>query len=215
MSILERLEDARFLYHNGRRDGALLSVLVGVAATSRRRYPHPANGDRDAFVRFLLDEHPVLLTKSNWMPTSEDDYKRSIERTLAVDSNGNRVGGWWFKVPGSDWPDELMPLAMILYKYVRCNLAHEAGLPSNVEFIETEPGNLRFSVLPDRLQLSNSLMDGLYRVVTYAPENSDLFPDIKETPADVIAWMIFRKQRDKQGPYLAKREARVASMSTK
>jgi len=216
MSIRDRLDDARILFANGRRDGALLSVLVAVAATSRRRYPHSAiPRDGDAFIRFLLDEHPVIVS-SDWVPTCEDDYVRCIHADKALDSAGKRVGGWWFQVPGSSqwgWPDELMPLATILYKFVRCSLAHEGVLPNNVEFVDTEPGHLVFKVLPDRLQLSNPLMDGLSQAVTYAPENFDLFPDIAETPMDVVAWMLFRSQRDNRKAYLDQRAARIQALS--
>src|SRR5262249_16961156 len=141
------------------------------------------------------------------------DYIRCIKPRESLDANGERVGGWWFKVPGSaefGWPDEMMPLATILYKYVRNSLAHEGGLPTNVEFIEDkQAGFVSFEVLPDRLRISNLLMAGLGRSVTFAPENGDLFPDIGETPPDVLAWNIFRNNRDQQKPYLEQRALRV------
>lgn len=54
--IVERIEDARMLYSNGRRMGALLSVLVALAATARKRYPREDYKDREAFTRFLKDD---------------------------------------------------------------------------------------------------------------------------------------------------------------
>jgi len=212
MSIRERLDDARILFAQGRRDGALLSVLIAVAATSRRRYPRTTMRDDEAFIRFLLDEHPAVVKISDWVPTCEDDYIRCIHPDKVLDEGGNRVGGWWFKVPGSGergWPDEMMPLATCLYKFVRNSLAHEGILPSNVEFVDSEAGQLTFQVLEDRLRISNSLMDGLGAAVTYAPENFDLFPDIAETPPDVIAWMMFRSQRDNRKTYLEQRAVRI------
>lgn len=56
MSILERLEDAELLWKNGRREGALLCVLVAISATARQRFPNAA-GDRDAFETFMKTTH--------------------------------------------------------------------------------------------------------------------------------------------------------------
>ena len=56
MGVVDRLEDARVLYASGRRMGSLLSVLIAVAATSRKRYPRNEARDSEAFTRFLRDE---------------------------------------------------------------------------------------------------------------------------------------------------------------
>ena len=56
MSVRTRIEDAEFLYKNGRKEGALLSILVALAATSRKRYPKVVKKDRDAFTIFLGEE---------------------------------------------------------------------------------------------------------------------------------------------------------------
>lgn len=213
MSIKDRLDDARILFSQGRRDGALLSVLVAVAATSRRRYPKSLiRRDREAFIRFLLDEHPAIVSNSDWVPTCEDDYIRCIDPKTALDSKGQRVGGWWFKVPGSGklgWPGELMPLATCLYAFVRNSLTHEGVLPENVEFVEGPQGAITFEVVEDRLRVSNSIMDGLCKAVTFAPENFDLYPDIAEMPPDVVAWMLFGKARDRRHAYMEQRARRV------
>jgi len=160
--------------------------------------------DRNAFIRFLPDEHPVVVRLSDWVPTCEEDYIRCIEPRKVLDAKGDRIGGWWFKIPGSaklGWPDELMPLATCLYTFVRNSLTHEEILPDNVEFIEGQSGSTTFEVSEDRLRISNSLMDGLCGAMAYAPENSDLFPDIAETPRDIIAWMLFGKAGDKRQAY--------------
>ncbi|MHC4414646.1 MAG: hypothetical protein ACYS0G_05125 [Planctomycetota bacterium] len=75
MSIPERLADAMLLLQHGRNEGALLSVLVSISATSRKRYPWPSTksaanpsapmGDREAFCTFLKDEfkrHNIVRT---------------------------------------------------------------------------------------------------------------------------------------------------------
>lgn len=63
MSIRARIEDAMFLWQSGRQEGALLSALVAVAATSRRRFPNrKAVSDREAFERFISAAHTVHLS---------------------------------------------------------------------------------------------------------------------------------------------------------
>ena len=56
MSIVDRLADADLLWHQSRREGALLMVLVAVAATARRTFPE-LKGDRAAFEAFMRTTH--------------------------------------------------------------------------------------------------------------------------------------------------------------
>lgn len=59
MSIEDRIADARLLWDHGRREGALLSALVAVAAASRQRFPRSAGySDRQAFTQLLSDALP-------------------------------------------------------------------------------------------------------------------------------------------------------------
>jgi hypothetical protein len=61
MSVRDRIEDSKLLFNAGRLEGALISALIAVAATSRKRYPDRSSiGDRRAFERFLEDERPTL-----------------------------------------------------------------------------------------------------------------------------------------------------------
>jgi hypothetical protein len=54
---LRRIEDARILYEAGRSEGALLLLLVAVAALSRVRYPKAqVPSDKKAFRQLLKDE---------------------------------------------------------------------------------------------------------------------------------------------------------------
>jgi hypothetical protein len=63
MSIRARVEDALLLWESGRREGAFLSALVAVAATSRQRFPdRKAVGDREAFERSVSAAHSVRLS---------------------------------------------------------------------------------------------------------------------------------------------------------
>lgn len=60
MSAEDRLVDAEHLWAAGRREGALLSVMVAVAASARRT--HSALKDRDAFVTFLKSRHAWTIS---------------------------------------------------------------------------------------------------------------------------------------------------------
>lgn len=216
MGIRERIDDGRLLYENERKQGAFLSVLVAVAATSRRRYPRQDWSDKESFIRFLVGEYPAFTRNCNWQPASESDYEQNIE-PRNFPAGQDPIGGYWFKVPGAEdqgWHMGRMPLPAILYAYVRCSLAHEARLPSNVEFIDAAPGCLLFQVEPTKLILSYNLLDGLSKAVTFAPENFDEFPEIKELPDDIVAWMLFGHSRGAQEAYMQRRTSRIRDMST-
>jgi hypothetical protein len=61
MSVRDRIEDSKLLFNAGKLEGALISVLLAVAATSRKRYPKtPEMGDRAAFEQFLKDERAMI-----------------------------------------------------------------------------------------------------------------------------------------------------------
>jgi hypothetical protein len=62
MSVRDRIEDSKLLFNAGRLEGALISVLLAAAATSRKRYPdRKTMRDRAAFEQFLTDERPKVL----------------------------------------------------------------------------------------------------------------------------------------------------------
>jgi hypothetical protein len=142
MSLRARVEDAQLLWRNGRRDGAFLSALVAVAATSRKRFAdRKAVTDRDAFERFLEAAHSVRL---------------SVE-----------------------YRGECHPIEHIFYKWFRCELVHEGGLPIDIEFMpDDEPGllSVRAGGAPEFvLKVSEGWFHHLVSAVITAPENRDLF----------------------------------------
>lgn len=92
MSAEDRLVDAQRLWAAGRREGALLLVMVALAASARRS--HPGATDRDSFVTFLKSHHA-------W--------------TISVEFRGDQ------------WD-----LDALFYKWLRCQLVHEAGLPVDI-----------------------------------------------------------------------------------
>src|SRR4051794_17852190 len=102
MSIADRVDDARLLYRNGRGDGALLSLLVAVAATSRRRFPRPARGRRG---------HPQ-------QPTDTDGG--AFEAFLAAElPKTTRINNFTIHFRGQQ-----RRLESILYEFMRCELTH-------------------------------------------------------------------------------------------
>jgi hypothetical protein len=140
MSVRTRVEDALLLWNNGRKEGAFLSALVAVAATSRRRFPdRKAVGDREAFVRFLEAAHTVRI---------------SVE-----------------------YRGECLPVEQIFYKWFRCQLVHEGGLPVDIEFMpDSVPGtvSVRAGGAPEYLlKVSDGWFDHMVGAVALAPENAD------------------------------------------
>lgn len=142
MSLRARIEDAVLLWQHGHREGALLSALVAVAATARRRFTDRKGvGDGAAFERFLSSAHSVRL---------------SVE-----------------------YRGEAHPIEHIFYKWLRCELVHEGGLPFDIEFMpDPKPGALsvRAGGAPDYiLKISNGWFTHLVEAVIGAPENTAEF----------------------------------------
>ena len=140
MSLRARIQDAVMLWENGRREGAFLSALIAVAATSRRRYlDRQAVRDREAFERFLTD---------------------AISVRLSVEYRG-----------------ECHAIEHVLYKWLRCELVHEGGLPVNIEFLADDGLSVRAGGAPEYvLKISRGWFRHLINSVVTAPENCDLFP---------------------------------------
>ena len=146
MSVRARIEDAKFLYKNGRKEGALLSILVALAATSRKRYPTIVKKkDGDAFTTFLSEE----LTKRI------------------------KVGTFMVK-----FRDKMILLQDLFYKFVRCELAHEAQMPEDNTF--TKGDMLHVKVDEKEISLSEKFIDILFDIVIKAEENKEEFKDILE-----------------------------------
>jgi hypothetical protein len=100
MGISDRIEDARFLWQQGRRESGLL--LVCTAVTARASSEYPGKGDREAFGALLQD---------------------SLSMRISTEFRGEQ------------WPIE-----HLLYKWVRCQLVHNASIPMDI-VIDDELGN--------------------------------------------------------------------------
>jgi hypothetical protein len=142
MSIRTRVEDALLLWGQGRYEGAFLSALVAVAATSRRQFPdRKAVGDRQAFEQFLAATHSVRLS--------------------------------------AEFRGELHPVEHIFYKWLRCELVHEGGIPVDVQLVPDEElgfMSIRAGGAPDYvLKVSFGWFHHLINAVISAPVNADQF----------------------------------------
>lgn len=157
MSISNRLVDAKFLYDAGRHEGALLSVLVAAAGTSRKRYPRgtislrePTRqmGDGEAFETFMADE------------------MRKIG-ACAVYFNG-----------------QCNSAEKVFYKWLRCSLAHEAELPEEICFQPSVAHNTaslcRVPGPPERLVVTHTIALLIGHVVASASENSDVSVEVQQ-----------------------------------
>jgi len=143
VSIKDKITDAKVLYTNGRKEGALLSILVAVAATSRKRYPLGTKNDGDAFTSFLAEELPKVIRVKH------------------------------FNVK---YRNEMILLQDLLYKFVRCNLTHEANIPEDIKFETSD--QLFVRVDDDCITFSDRLIDVLATVVSNAEENKNEFAEV-------------------------------------
>lgn len=149
MAIRDRITDAKLLWASGRREGAFLLVLIALAATARKRYPHPRHKDGDSFRTYLSDHMPRLTGKILLMP----------------------VLHWSLTFRGQEYQFE-----EFLYRFMRCELAHQAEMPPDVRF--GYPA-IPVPILPDAggLMIHPALVVALSEVVVDAAENDGKFPD--------------------------------------
>jgi hypothetical protein len=159
IGVQARIEDAAQLAERGRLEGALLLLLVAVAATSRRRYPRDPKlvaweksrvgkrpnhsnkylSDGQAFKRFLKDEHWRLLKDES---------------------------------PIIQFRESGFPIEDLLYDYLRCNLIHAGGMPQDLHPVQA--GDVIMVENPDgtAVGFTKLLLTRLNDVVWRAPENS-------------------------------------------
>jgi hypothetical protein len=98
MSISDRLHDAEVLWSAGRREGALLNVLIAVSAAARLE--HPSLGDGAAFRAYLAARH-------TW--------------SIGIEHRG-----------------QILSTDQLIWKWMRCELAHNASLPIDVQLHEPD-----------------------------------------------------------------------------
>ncbi len=73
---------------------------------------------------------------------------------------------------------ECRPIENIFYKWLRCELVHEGGMPADIEFIQSEDKDalmIRAGGAPEyKLKLSDSWFRHLVGIVIDAPENKGM-----------------------------------------
>lgn len=146
MGVADRLHEARVQYRSGLKVGALISLVIAVAATARKRYPRKRYGDKASFTGFLRDE---MIRGGFWGPRLH----------LLV----------LMPFRGTDWP-----LEDILYGVLRCNLVHEATLAIDAQYAAATGNGFVVQITDEGVFVfQDSLLRCLFRTVHNAEENLD------------------------------------------
>lgn len=193
MTIREQVQDASFLAQHGRYIGALTTLMLAIAASSRRTFPKGRKSlkepkkemsDQEAFTLFLGGRIRKILF---------GDFGGPDEGT-----SGISVG---FRGKNHD-------MALVLYKYYRCELVHDGELPEDVEFtVPSQPaagitiGNrgLQVSISAgDKMVLDHGWIDLLVDAVTNARCNGvefgiqhfDLIPNAGTNDSEILTSLV-------------------------
>jgi len=159
MSVADRAKRARLLWDSGDREGALEQLLLGIAATSRKRYPKSrVRSDREAFIKFVEDE---------------------IVSGLFFGPHLKKIN---FAMP---WRGKSLTLAEILYE-IRCSTVHEGVLPADVHYAPGgDPHQLVLKVddATNAFVFEDALLRCLNRCVHNVPENAG---ELKPLPLNPV-----------------------------
>ncbi len=166
MSVKQRTDDALLLYRSDRHEGALLSTLIAIAATARKRRDRSACGDKESFTKFVGEEMLVIT--------------RGAARNFNVRFRAERM------------PLQQFFYVFLRCELVHeGRLPDDVRFIS-----PDDAGGIRISVSEKSIELSRNWLDGLYNAVRFAPENSDEFPEDPELPDDVLKWFMFGRSRE-------------------
>ncbi|CAI1583297.1 Uncharacterised protein [Serratia marcescens] len=155
MSIKELADDALYLKNNGKYNSALSLMCLAIAGSSRLMYPSGTKSvsnkndsmrDNEAFkicLNIMLSK--VVLGCRDEIPQSPD-------------------------ITRFDFRGKESSLSAVLYEHYRCNLIHEASLPSYIHFVEEIEeskvnltlNNCTFGTYRDEAYLSYEWIDFLY-----------------------------------------------------
>jgi hypothetical protein len=175
MSVRERVDDAVCLWKNGRKHGALLCLLVAVAATARKRYPEPPKG-----VKGVDEEAKKKQVEIRANPGEFVKGDRVAFETFILDEMLTLTGGklmwnvkFWFR-------GELTAYETILYKFMRNPLVHEADM-TGFRFTPTVvvDGKEQYHVeMTNPFGLPEQWVWFLAEAVSKVSENKGLFDDV-------------------------------------
>lgn len=112
----------------------------------------------------------VAATSKKRYPKLSD--RQAFETFLANDF-GPSIGiiGGYIKIA---YRGEMHTMEHILYKFLRCNLLHEAEAPPDIVFLPPE-SEVFINPQGDKLRLNYSLITQLINVIKVAPENKAVF----------------------------------------
>ena len=177
MSVRERVDDAVCLWTNGRQHGALLCILVAVAATSRKRFPEPPKGVK-GFDEEAKKKGLKFRPRSGYYVKSD----RVAFETFILDEMLTLTGGKAkYNVAFPFRGDERVPYETMLYEFMRCPLVHEADM-TGFYFTPTviEDGkSLSVLQLTDPFGFPEQWVWNLAEAVSRVPENKGLFDDVR------------------------------------
>lgn len=170
MSIKLLVEDAQFLADNGRYLGALTTLMLAVAASSRKVFPFKKVKSRKEPTEWMRDEEAFTLFLGGRI-------RKILFGNFGWEETGNSGISVNFKGKQYD-------VAYILYKYYRCELVHEGELPEDIEF-RPKSGNENLMVAREELSVTISggdimvldygWIDLLIKAVVHARCNGELF----------------------------------------
>jgi hypothetical protein len=138
LSIAERLIDADVLWASGRRDGALLSVLVAITAAAREAYPNRRDGD--AFRTFLAAHHAWFTSVEHrgqqvtvdqlmwkWL-RCELAHQAGLPVDIRIDDATEDGNDLWIRAGGA--PEFVVRLSAAWYPWLRSTLDGRAEPPA-------------------------------------------------------------------------------------
>ena len=130
MSIADRLADGDVLWTHGRREGALLSVLVAITAAAREDYPN--RGDGDAFRTFLATHHTWFISVEHrgeqvtvdqlmwkWL-RCEIAHRAGLPVDIQVADPAEDSDNLWIRAGGA--PEFVVRLSAAWYPWLRSTL---------------------------------------------------------------------------------------------
>lgn len=168
MHIKQQIDDAVFLFQNGRHQGCLSVVMLAIGASSKKVFPSSAHSDSYAFKQFLGSR----IANALWGHRLGD----------GVGSSGVMV----------TFRGKAHLIEHIFYKYYRCALIHEGELPDDVIFSPDVgmPDGSGFKGIVissgSTMVLDYNWLEVLIRCVTHAECNGSEFgiKHVRELPND-------------------------------
>jgi hypothetical protein len=155
MSIKQQVDDAQFLHKNGRHLGSLTLLLIAVGGSSRRVFP--------------ADTPSRTPTKSRPNMGDAEAYKLFLDSRL----RDMRIS---ISLP---YGGKQVDIVTVLYKYMRCALAHQSELPNDIEFSrsekETERNQWTLNIEGHRLVLSHGWIALLTDLIVFSRCNAKEF----------------------------------------